>query len=651
MRRVLQITLLLIIPSFVFYYGWSSSRQSQFEKERYLAKVKLGKLSRWHRINPEEVEEAEIRLIQRYSSFADFLGLPERIFANQRLTEAIPQLPKIIEAVNFFLLMNYAHNHGIVTSQDEVILQFRSQWPQNTAAYLQAYMRARNIQSEQELVYREKRESTVSKAKYAFYTEARASLFELWQQYLITDEEIQIDYVKIPIDEIMADMVIEDEEELVSFYEEHKEDYKVPEQYRFDYFEVSLSDLGTTVTISESDVATYYEKNKERFLVPKRVKARHILLDVFQDATPQQVDEIKTKAENLYQQIMNGAPFEELANEFSDEYKSDEITTVVKTGGLIGWVSRFSARQYGETFVNNVLALENPGDVTPPFRTEKGFEIVRADEIDPQTYRSLEEVAESLESFLFSQRCKEIIDRRASEFSLDLYKYTSINALAKEFGEEVTQTEYVEADEYFFEDLGNLTPFKSDIEEMIEVKEIRILPRTQEILFMQLHETVPARIPDLENVIDKVTEDYNYQRALEIAEERAEKLEEAASRTESLKERAEGENLEVTTTEYFTRDNLPEEMGTIENFHRVTLETSVGDVLVSKSVDKEQKTDAFFVWVLKDKKPPTLEEFKEEIPRLERELIQIKRETILNEYLADARRQAQLDINPLFLNP
>lgn len=652
MRRVLRITLILVIPSFVFYYGWSSSRRSALEKSRYLAKIKLGKLSKWREISPTEIEEAERRLLINFSYFARLMGIPQQIFFSSRMADSIPTLAKITDAVNFYLLLYYSNKYGITTSRDEILLRFRSRWPQNTAANLKRYMEQRKFTSEAELVLTESRESTVDKVKYVLYLQAQASLFELWQQFLITDEKMKIAYVKLPIDEIKKKLSLSDEE-IATFYEQNKEKYREPEKYIFNYTKLSVTDVVTTVTISDEEIAKFYEENKERYKLPKRVKVRHILIKVPAEASPEQVDKLRSKAESLFQRAQEGESFEELANSYSDEYVSDETTTPIKTGGLLGWVTPRDVNVYGEEFVSTVLKLENPGDITPPFRTPQGFEIVKAEEIEPESYIPLEEIAPALKMRLFRERCKEIIDRKASELSQELYKYTSVEAIAKELNKPLYQTEPVEAGQYVFDDIGNLTPYRNVIDEMTQSKEIQIFPLVTEAVFMQLREVIPSTIPPLEEIKEKVADDYAYENAVKMAREIAQTIKEEATTTETLMQVALKEGFEMKRTDYFTRDKLPPELGNIPNFPQVTLKTKVGEVLVSESVSGENndKLEAVIVWLLEDKKPPSIAEFKRQIPRLERELLQIKRETLLNEFLADARKKAQLDINPRYLNP
>lgn len=649
MKRVLQITLILVIPSFIFYYGWSSSKHSAAEKERYFARIKTGSLKKWHNISQRDLQDSQSRLTQQFSRFAGLFGIPQQVFFNSRIQEAIPPLAKITEAVDHYLLLNLGSRLGIYTSRDEVIGQFKARWPQNTVEYVRQYMNIRDIYSEEQLIAMEQQESIASKTKYVLYSDARASLFELWQQFLITDEKIQIDYVKIPVADF-EDKVEVTNEPLIAFYEEHKEDYRVPDQYVFKYVDLSLADMDTTFTITQEEVKTYYEENKENFKESQKVRARRILVRVPREVSPEQEMALQNTVSNIYQKVQAGESFADLANQYSDEYAFDGITTPVKKGGLIpDFISPASVRQFGQTFVDKTLALQNVGDVTEPFRTQRGFEIVKAEEIVPEYYKPFEEVASSIKELLYNTRIKEIIGQKASAYSLELYKYTSIEALASVLNQTTEKTLPIEKGEYNIPEVAYLGQYRSAFDEMVNSKEIQIFPLTDKILFMQLQEVIPTNIPALDEVSERVTKEYRYTRAKELARQTAESLKAKTMKDDAFTSVAQEMGYNAQATDYFTRDQLPPDLGRILNFQRFTLETQVGDIVISESVAMGEDIDSYIVWNLKDKQAPSLDAFKQALPDLEREMIQLKRETLVNEYLADARNRVKLDINPRFI--
>jgi peptidyl-prolyl cis-trans isomerase SurA len=98
----------------------------------------------------------------------------------------------------------------------------------------------------------------------------------------------------------------------------------------------------------------------------KRFKVRHILVKpsvLFTDK------EAKTKADTIYQQLLDGADFKELAREYSEDIGSKQ------SGGDLSW-SR--PGQFVPAF-EKVMQATAIGQTSEPFRSEFGWHILRVD--------------------------------------------------------------------------------------------------------------------------------------------------------------------------------------------------------------------------------------------------------------------------------
>ena len=87
----------------------------------------------------------------------------------------------------------------------------------------------------------------------------------------------------------------------------------------------------------------------------------HIMKMFPQDATPEIKKELKTEIDSIYQEILAGADFAELA-----KTKSDDKRSAVK-GGEMPW---FSAGRMVPEFAEAAFALENIGDISEPIATD-----------------------------------------------------------------------------------------------------------------------------------------------------------------------------------------------------------------------------------------------------------------------------------------
>lgn len=124
---------------------------------------------------------------------------------------------------------------------------------------------------------------------------------------------------------------------------------------------------------SQQEVEAFYEENREaQFTTPEQRCARHILFTKDQ----------REKAEDVKQQLEDGADFAELAEENSQDPGSAE------QGGDLGCLGR------GETVPNFEDALfgAEQGEIVGPVETQFGFHVIEVTDINEESTESLEAV-------------------------------------------------------------------------------------------------------------------------------------------------------------------------------------------------------------------------------------------------------------------
>ena len=94
----------------------------------------------------------------------------------------------------------------------------------------------------------------------------------------------------------------------------------------------------------------------------------HIMKRFPQDASAETKAKLKTSIDAIYQQLLDGADFAELAKNMSD----DKPTSV--KGGEMPW---FAAGRIIPEFANPAFAIKNIGDITEPVETRFGYHIIK----------------------------------------------------------------------------------------------------------------------------------------------------------------------------------------------------------------------------------------------------------------------------------
>lgn len=98
------------------------------------------------------------------------------------------------------------------------------------------------------------------------------------------------------------------------------------------------------------------------------ITVAHILIKTPKDYTPEQLQNAKTKIEDIYKKATSGVPFDRLASEFSEDRST-------KTKG--GELPPFGTGKMVQEFETAAFALKNDGDISQPIRTEYGWHIIK----------------------------------------------------------------------------------------------------------------------------------------------------------------------------------------------------------------------------------------------------------------------------------
>jgi parvulin-like peptidyl-prolyl isomerase len=157
---------------------------------------------------------------------------------------------------------------------------------------------------------------------------------------------------------------------------------------------VMNTELASKINITETDVQTYYAANKDKFIEPAKAKISNILLDNEQQAN------------ELLGRIKAGEDFGELAKQFSKDESTKEkggtIETEVQKNSYVPGIGAY------EELNKKIFAVKAPKVLDEPFKTDKGWEIVKVDTISPERQKTLDQVREQVISMLANQKRQDV---------------------------------------------------------------------------------------------------------------------------------------------------------------------------------------------------------------------------------------------------
>jgi peptidyl-prolyl cis-trans isomerase SurA len=166
------------------------------------------------------------------------------------------------------------------------------------------------------------------------------------------------------------------------------------------------------VQITEDDVRAYYQKNLVKYRLLEEVKARHILIQVPRDASPETVKEKRQRLETIARELETGADFAETAKKFS------EAPDAMK-GGDLGYFKK--GRMIPE--IDQVVFTLRPGQRSGVVRTPFGFHIFEVLDRKEHTIDNDQELRKEIEDILNRKKT----ERRLQAFMSQLKKKAFIN--------------------------------------------------------------------------------------------------------------------------------------------------------------------------------------------------------------------------------
>ena len=153
------------------------------------------------------------------------------------------------------------------------------------------------------------------------------------------------------------------------------------------------------LTVTDEEINDYYDGHADEFTDPEMVRARHILIRVAPDATPEEWTAAEKKATELKREIDNGANFSKLAKEKFEDRRTK------KRGGDLGFVTR---ENMPEEFPDIVFSLKE-GEISEPVKGAKGYHIIKIEMKRPERIRTLAQVKGTLKQKLAKQKDEELL--------------------------------------------------------------------------------------------------------------------------------------------------------------------------------------------------------------------------------------------------
>jgi len=194
------------------------------------------------------------------------------------------------------------------------------------------------------------------------------------------------------------------------------------ELMKFEYAALFQDQLKDPEIVNDtSEVLEYYEAHQDMFFREAEAQLKYVEYS----KVPNQSDSlgIKEQAQNIYDEVMDGADFAQLAVDLSEDASA-------QSGGDLGW---FSEGMMVKAFEEVAFALSDSGDVSEPVETEFGWHVIQ--KTGERTTDEKKEVRASHILIKYKPSGQTIADmQNAAQTFLEITDESGFDAAAAELG-------------------------------------------------------------------------------------------------------------------------------------------------------------------------------------------------------------------------
>jgi peptidyl-prolyl cis-trans isomerase SurA len=156
--------------------------------------------------------------------------------------------------------------------------------------------------------------------------------------------------------------------------------------------QVISSEVGSHINVSDDEVSKYYEAHKAEFMRPEQVALREIVIST-EGKKPEDLPDLKKKAETALKRVQDGEDFGEIAKRFSDSSTKEQ-------GGFLGVYKR---GELSKELEDTVFKMKK-NELTGILETRQGYLILQVLEHYDEGEQALPKVKNEIMDKLYGGR-------------------------------------------------------------------------------------------------------------------------------------------------------------------------------------------------------------------------------------------------------
>lgn len=451
---------------------------------------------------------------------------------------------------------------------------------------------------------------------------------EVLEYYTFIKEKIKIGFVQFKPEDFKKSVKF-DQSALKEYFENNRENYRVPKKIKVTYIEIDPVAFKEGTSVTEKEIQSFYEYNNKAYSQPRQVKARHILFKLGEEALKEVEDKVREVAKEVLAKARQGGEFANLAKEYSEGPTKSK-------GGDLGY---FKKGQMMPPFEEAAFKLKK-GEISDLVRTQFGYHIIKVEDIKEAATKSLEEVRDEIVETLSMSVATELAHEKGLSVIDQMPYDIELSDYAKQYGLETKRSSYLSKNEPVSgidgsEKIGEAL-FALGKNETTELFELG-----GKFYIFQVAESKASYLPPLKDVAEKVKDDYIAQLAAQEATSAASKYLEELKEGKSWDKLAKEKGIKIEESGFFTRQEPTSKIG----YAPELTEAAFGLNSRKRYPDRAfvTNTGVFVIrWLARE--GIDNKEFREEEKEYRSSLVQTKHGRVFDNWLQNLRKNADIEI-------
>jgi peptidyl-prolyl cis-trans isomerase D len=459
---------------------------------------------------------------------------------------------------------------------------------------------------------------------------ALVSQDDIRREFAKQNTKVKFDYAVIRKDDLVK-QINPGEAELKAFYDRNKATYNnsIPEKRKVQYVVLDTAKIEAGVSVSREDLQGYYDQHRDDFRVPEQVNVSHILIKTPLPGAdgkvdPKGVEEARKKAEDVLKQLKAGGNFADLAKKYSEDPGSG------KSGGSLGWIGK--GRTVAE-FEQAAFSLPK-GGTSGLVQSSYGFHIIRVDDKQAAHVKSLDEVKDQIETSIKQQKAAQAAANQVNSL-LAQARTEGLDKAAAAKGLNVINTDFVSRTDNL-PGLGNAPQFMSAVFGEAEKAPPDQVPVAQGYAVFNVLATKPASTPTFEEIRSRVEEEFKNERVAALLTQKTQELADRAKAEHDLKKAAKEAGAAMKSSDFVLPDGQVPDIGSMSGAASAAFTLKVTEI--SGPITNG---NTGVVLSVTEKQEPTPQDFEAKKDQVRDALIQSKQQEMFGLFVTNVRAQME----------